>query len=657
MLDKNDIPVNESNSNLEDQEQEKISTQPEKEERADLEDQEQENIITQPETKVEADENMAQAATSVAIDEIENKIAESSENVSHESLELQDYKSFNLEELVAELALLVKEKPVQTIQSNVNKIKSAFNVKFGKLLKKEKEKFLAEGGNIVDFQYQNPLKLNYNSILYDYKIKRQEYYANQEKQLQENLEAKLEIIEELKQLIDNGDSESLYKNFKNIQQKWRDIGPIPKAKYNDTWRTYQHHVERFYDLLHLNNDFRELDFKHNLEEKQKLVSRAQELAEIDDINTAFKELQLLHKMWKEEVGPVAREVREEVWEQFSEATKQIHEKRHSFYKNLKSKFDDIVDQKLAIVTKIEAIDISKNKTRSDWQKCINELDVLRKKFFNTGQLPRGKHDDIWDRFKEATKKINAEKNKYFKEVKKEHLENLNKKKALIEQALKYKDSEEWDTAADVMKKIQAEWKTIGHVPRKYSDSLWKEFKEACNYFFDRLHKKEDQGTKEQVEVFNKKKEVFSELKEAVEENTEFIIEKIKEYIANWKSLGRVPYEMRHIEVKFNKLLDKIVENTDELNKEEIEMIKFQNLVNSYVEQKNYKKLDSEQMFVRKKIDESTREIQQLENNISFISNVSDDNPLVQNVRNQINDFKEKLSLWQAKLEYLRSLEY
>jgi hypothetical protein len=637
MLDQNNLPVNENNSNPENQEQEKI--------------------IIQQEPKQELEEQTTQSVSNEAIDEIENKIAESSESASHEALEPRDYKSFELEDLVAELTLLVKEKPVQSIQSNVNKIKSAFNVKFGKLLKKEKEKFLAEGGNIVDFQYQNPIKLNYNSILYDYKIKRQEYYSNQEKQLQENLDAKLELIEDLKQLIDNGDSESMYKNFKNIQQKWRDIGPIPKAKYNDTWRTYQHHVERFYDLLHLNNDLRELDFKHNLEEKQKLINRAQELAAMEDVNTAFKELQLLHKMWKEEIGPVAREVREEVWEQFSEATKQIHDKRHSFYKNLKSKFDDIIDEKIGIVNEIESIDITKNKSRGDWQKCINELEALRKKFFNAGQLPRGKRDDIWDRFKEATKKINAEKNKYFKEVKKEHLENLNKKKALIEQALKYKDSEEWETAADVMKKIQAEWKTIGHVPRKYSDSLWKEFKEACNHFFDRLHKKEDQGTKEQVEVFNKKKEVFSELKEAVEDNTEFTIEKIKEYIANWKNLGRVPYEMRHIEVKFNKLLDKIVENTDELNREEIEMIKFQNLVNSYLEQKNYKKLDSEQMFVRKKIDESIREIQQLENNIGFISNVSDDNPLVKNVRNQINDFKEKLSLWQAKLEYLRSLEY
>ncbi|NLP58177.1 DUF349 domain-containing protein [Lutibacter sp. B1] len=591
-----------------------------------------------------------------AIDEIESKIAESSENVDFQDEEMLDYSSFTLEDLVNELSNLVKNKPVQSIQNNVNNIKSVFNVKFGTLLRKEKEKFLEEGGNIVDFQYKNPLKTTYNSILYDFKVKRNEFFSNQENKLKENLQAKLDLIEELKDLIDNADGATMYKMFKDIQARWREIGPIPRAKYNDTWRTYHHHVERFYDLLHLNNDLRELDFKHNLEEKQKLVEKAEELAELEDVNVAFKELQVLHKLWKEEVGPVASEFREEVWERFSAATKKVHDKRHEFFKDLKSKYEKNIEKKLEVINQIKAYDTSKNHTRIDWQKSIKDIEELRNKFFSLGKVPRSKNDDVWNKFKEATKKFNTEKNQFFKDVKKQHLENLNKKKALIEKAIELKDSEDWDTATEIMKKIQADWKTIGHVPRKYSDKLWKEFKDACNHYFDRLHNKQDEGNKEELEVFNKKKALLKQLKEKVEKKNEFTLESLKEYIETWRNLGRVPYEMRHIEAKFNKLLDKIIDSSP-IDKKEVEMIKFENLVNSYLDQKNYRKLDSEQLFVRKKIDETIREIQQLENNIGFISNVSDKNPLVMNVRGHIDEYKEKLELWKAKLDYLKQLNY
>ncbi|MFD0761025.1 DUF349 domain-containing protein [Lutibacter aestuarii] len=612
----------------------------------------EDNVTKEPEPTIKE----GAGTNNKAVDEIESKIAESSENDDETAIEHKDYSKLSLEDLVAELAVLVKEHKVQSISSNVNSIKNSFNVKFGELLKKEKEKFLAEGGNVVDFQYNNPIKSTYNSILYDYKIKRNEYYAQQESKLKQNLQAKLDLIEELKHLIDNADGATMYKLFKNIQDRWREIGPIPRAKYNDTWRTYHHHVERFYDLLHLNNDLRDLDFKHNFEEKLKLVEKAEELAELDDINLAFKELQVLHKMWKEDIGPIPREHRDEVWGRFSEATKKVHDKRHDFFKELKSKFEQNIDKKLEVISEIENLDFLSNKTRSDWQKSIKEIEKLRKKFFEIGQVPRAKSDQIWSKFKQATRKFNSAKNKYFKEVKKAHLENLNAKKLLIEKAESIKDSEDWDVATDIMKKIQADWKKIGHVPQKYSDKLWRQFKDACNHYFDRLHSKQDAGNKEQLEVFNKKKELLTEIKESAESKDEITLDELKDYVNDWRELGRVPYEMRHVEVKFNKLLDKIVDSTD-IDKEEVEMIKFKNLVNGYLEQKDYRKLDSEQLFVRKKIDEIVREIQQLENNIGFISNVTEDNPLVKNVRDNINVFKEKLEIWKAKLEYLKRIDY
>ena len=601
-------------------------------------------------------ETQVEKSNDKAINEIEDKVAEISENGNHKEIEMKDYQSMSLEELVGELSKLVKENPVQSINSNVNKIKSVFNTKYGELLKAEKAKFLEAGGNSIDFKYDNPHKTAYNSILYDFKTSRTEYFKNQEKDLNDNLQTKLDLIEELKNLIDNAEGSTMYKLFKGIQERWRRIGPIPRAKYNDTWRTYHHHVERFYDLLHLSNDLRDLDFRHNLEEKLKLVERAETLAELNDVNQAFKELQELHKLWKEEVGPVAREHREEVWSRFSEATKKVHDKRHDYFRELKASYEQNIDKKLAVIAEIEAFDVSGNKTRSDWQKNIQEVEKLRDKFFKAGQVPRAKSDEIWSKFKEATRKFNSAKNRFFKDAKKEHLDNLNKKKALIEQAIALKDSEDWDMATDIMKKIQSDWKRIGHVPRKYSDKLWKEFKDACNHYFDRLHAKQDEGNKEQLEVFNKKKTVLRELKDLVDEKTEITIESLQEYVLKWRDLGRVPYEMRHIEVKFNKLLDKIIENNP-IDKVEVEMIKFQNLVNGYLEQRNFRKLDSEQLFIRKKIDETVREIQQLDNNLGFISNVSDDNPLVQNVKRQINEFKEKLEVWKTKLKYLRNLDY
>ena len=594
--------------------------------------------------------------SSNAVNEMDTKIAENSENVEHSTIEMLEYADLNLEDLVAELSKLVKENQVQNITNNVNAIKQAFHIKYGELLKVEKDKFLELGGNLVDFQFSSPIKSTYNSILYDFKIKRNEYYAGQDKQLNDNLLAKLGLIEELKHLIDNAEGATMYKKFKDIQTRWVRIGLIPRVKYNDTWRTYQHHVERFYDLLHLSNDFRDLDFKHNLEEKLKLVTRAEELAESADVNAAFKELQVLHKLWKEDFGPIAAEHRDEVWDRFSEATRKVHDKRHDFFKDMKSKFEGNVEKKLAVIAEIEALDTSKNLTRAEWQKSIKELEILRNKFSEIKQVPREKSDLIWDKYKEATRKFNVEKNNYFKLVKHEHLDNLNKKKALIEQAEAIKNSEEWESSTEIMKKIQLEWKKIGHVPQKYSDKLWKEFKDACNHYFDRFHKQQDAGSKLELDVFGKKKELLTEIKEAIESKTEITINTLKEYVKKWREMGRVPQEMKHIEVKFNKLLDKIVEE-NAIDKQSIEMIKFENLVNSYIEQKNYRKLDSEQLFVRRKMEETFKEIQQLENNIGFISNVSDDNPLVINVRNQINVYKEKLEVWKAKLDFLRQLDY
>ncbi|MDP5093409.1 MAG: DUF349 domain-containing protein, partial [Polaribacter sp.] len=463
---------------------------------------------------------------------------------------------------------------------------------------------------------------------------------------------RLQVIEELKTLIDDAEVSKMYKNFKAIQEKWNSIGGVPKSTYNDTWKTYQHHVERFYDLLHLSNDFRDLDFKHNLDEKLKIIEKAEALANEKDINFAAKQLQELHKIWKEDIGPVARDVREEVWQKFSDITKKIHDKRHEYFKEIHSKYDEMIDKKMLVIAEINALDVSKNSTHNDWQKSIDELEALRKKYFDIGKLPYAKSEEIWQKFKNATKKFNAAKNKFYKEEKSEQQENLQKKMALIELAESLKDSEDWEMATNAMKKIQSDWKKIGHVPRKFSDDIWKRFKAACNYYFNRFHQQKNAVSKEQQVVVDKKMEYLESLKT----KKKFKKEEVFEAMNEWQDLGRLPKNSKHLDSKFNKLIDTTLDNLS-LDKNEVVFLKFKNLVDSYFENNDYRKLDSEQLFVRKKIDEIVREIQQLENNLSFFSISNKNNPLVLNVKNQVNEFKEELAVWKEKLDYIKKLDY
>ncbi|MBL4745218.1 MAG: DUF349 domain-containing protein [Flavobacteriaceae bacterium] len=592
-----------------------------------------------------------------AINEIEEKVAESSELVEEtEQLEMLDYKSMELEQLVTELTDLVHGKPVLLIKNNINEIKTAFNKKFGDVLATEKERFLTEGGNEIDFHYSNPLKTTYNGLLYEYKVKRDAHYSSVEKELTTNLSSRNQVIEQLKYLIEHADGNTMYKQFRSLQDTWRTIGPVPKATYNDTWKTYHHHVERFYDLLHLNNDLRDLDFKHNLEEKLKLVTKAEELAEHSDINFAFKELQVIHKLWKEEVGPVGREQREEVWNRFSAATKKVHDKRHEHFKELRSEYELNVAKKLAVIEEINAYETTANRSRSEWQKSIKEIEALRDKFFKCGTVPRAKNEEVWQLFKDATHKFNKAKNSYYKEVKEEQLTNLKRKQALVAQANALKESDDWENTTNMMKKIQSDWKKVGHVPRKYSDKLWKEFKDACNHYFDQLHEVQDADSKEEIGFYEAKKAMLETIKKAIEDKQEITLETIDTYISTWRGLGRVPGDKKYIEGKFNKVIEAAAVSLD-LDKNAIEMLKFKNVISGYMDQKNYRKLDSEQLYVRKKIDDCMKEVQQLENNLGFFSNAKADNPLVINVRKNIEQYKSNAQIWKDKLAYLRTLSY
>ena len=589
----------------------------------------------------------------VVLKENEDKAETKTElDKSNKEVEIIAYDSLTLEELTEALENLLDTQKIQHIKSSVEAIKSAFNTKFGSLLAEKKSIFLAEGGNTIDFQYSSPVKSKYNKLLSEYKKQKDIYYSNLEKQLKDNLEKRAQVIEDLKTLIETADTKTMYKQFRDLQNIWRSIGPVPKTKYNDTWKIYHHHVERFYDLLHLSNDFRDLDFKNNLEEKLKLIEKAEFLAEMQDVNAAFKELQDLHKIWKEDIGPVAREMRDDVWNKFSAATKIIHDKRHYHFKSMKSKYAEIIDAKMLVIAEILSYDSSKNKTHNDWQKSIKDIEALRKKYFDAGKLPYSKSESIWKKFKDATKQFNQQKNKFYKQEKSTQQKNLQAKLDLIKIAESIKDSEDWETTTNTFKKIQSDWKKIGHVPRKFSDDIWNKFKTSCNYYFDRYHNQKNALSDDQKEIIAKKTAFLENLKV-----DDFSTKDTVTHLMNsWNEFGSTPRGSKAVDVKFNKFIDNVLSKLS-LDKSEIVLLKFKNIINGYLANNDTRKLDSELIFIRKKIDESVREIQQLENNLSFFSNATDDNPMVKSVHKNIDTYKKGLKIWKAKLTYLRSIEY
>ena len=609
------------------------------------------------ETPIEVTESKApKVETTKETIEADKKTSTEEEKEKVEEEPQKDYSKLSEEELITELQFLIKEKPVQEIKNQVEEIKTEFNTKFSEELEENKEKFLAEGGNIIDFYYTTPVKKEFDSTYYSYKDKRSNYYKNLTNDLKENLTNRLALIEELKSLFnEKANTSTIFKHFKNIQERWFEAGAIPRDKYNTVWNNYHHHVENFYDILHLDREFRDRDFKHNLEQKLRLIGRAEELTAEDNINKAFRELQMLHKLWKEEIGPVAKEFSDDIWEKFSAATKVIHDKRHQYLKEVEKEFEANVEVKKELINQISEITNNVKPSHQSWQNTINKVQELRDQFFESGKVPRSSNKEIWDLFKEATRNFNKKKNAFYKDQKKEQFDNLAKKLDLIKIAEENKDNEDFEVVTPLMKKIQTDWKKIGHVPRKDSDKIWKQFKAVCNHYFDRLHSQQDEANKEEFVHLDAKKELLDALSTLkLEGDTKKDITTIKARITAWKEIGKVPYNKRSIEQKFNKKLDALFGQLN-LDKKETELIKFENKLNSLTSQEDDRKLKNEEFFLGKKVGEAKDEIRQLENNLLFFKHVSDDNPLVKDVNKKINKHKEELEVWIAKLTKIRAL--
>lgn len=596
------------------------------------------------------------------LEEIDNSNAEESEDDSikekHE-IPVLDYDAMSMEALTDELEKLVNNEKVMAIKDHVEGIRKAFSDKYHHFIDEKKEEFLAQNNEEgLDFEYHFPLKNKFDGIYNAYKASKAKHFKQLQNNLEQNFAVRESLIEELKNLIDSGDTSisDMFKKVNDIRERWKNAGAIPRDKYNILWNNYHFHMERFYDIMHLDKEARDLDLKNNLEQKQLIIAKAKELLNETDVMKAFRELQLLHRVWKEEIGPVDREHREAIWNEFSEITKQMHDKREALYAEARGKETENLAIKNEIISQIIALGTEKIDSHSGWQAQIQKMEALRDAFFKAGKVPAEVTEETWANFKNAVRSFNANKNVFYKDIKHEQHENLTKKLELVEKAKSLKESTDFAATTPIMKKIQDDWKKIGHVPRKYSDSIWKDFKDACNAYFDRMHEARNAETGEEVEAFEKKKAFLEELKSfTLTGEHKADLDAIKAHIATWKTFGKVPFNRRHIEGKFNKILDALFEKLS-MSKKDTEMMRFSNRLEQLSEGDDRRALEQEQFFIRKKIDEVQSEIFQLENNIQFISSSSKgENPFIKEVQKNIERHKDDLKLWKEKLQQIRNM--
>jgi len=566
----------------------------------------------------------------------------------------ESFESLSLEDLVNKFESLLENENSQNVRNNINKIKNSFNAAFAILIAEKKDAFLADGGNVIDFNFTSPLKKRFNDLSKSFRERQQSFQKNRAQQLNQNLEIRLQIIEEIKGLINvEGDINSSYNTFKSLQERWRNTGQIPSTENNNTWNNYRHHVEIFYGFLHLNRDLRDLDYKHNLKQKQKIIQSTEELATETDLNRAFRELQALHKIWKEELGPVAKEFKDELWERFSAATKVINDKRQDYYGQLEETFNDNLVIKNDIIDKIKAISEKTSLVHKEWQANIKEIEALRDAFFKAGKVPSKQNEKTWTAFKDAVRIFNKNKNTYYKTLKKDQSENYRKKLELVEIAEQNKDSLDLETTLALMKDIQNRWKSIGHIPRKDSDKLWKRFRGACNLFFDRYHEQKNNGSEEEIKSFEDKTSLLETLNSFIpSEDKDTNLDSLNQFSSQWKKIGNVTKSKRFIDGKFFKSLDGFYSKIG-LDKEALENLKYSLKLETI--SKDPSLFNNEVIFIRKKIDEIKSEINQLENNLQFFSNVDDDNPLVKEVHKNISKHKEALKVWELKYSKIKKL--
>lgn len=552
-----------------------------------------------------------------------------------------------LEEVVQRLKE-INEKNDLTDKQEIDSLKQTFY----KLQKAKSEAarkaFIDEGGKAEDFTPETePAEEEFKAVMNAIKEKRNALAAAQEQEKEENLTKKLGILERMKFLTESQeDTNKIYDEFKKLQQEWNEIGQIPVAKVNELWKTYQLYTEKFYDMVKLNNEFREYDFKKNLEQKTRLCEAAEKLAEEPDVISAFHQLQKLHQEFRA-IGPVAKDLREEIWSRFKAASTVVNKRHQQHFEELKEKEQNNLDQKTVICEIVESMEYDTFKTFADWEDKTQEILALQAKWKTIGYAPQKMNVKIFERFRAACDEFFKRKAAFFKSVKESMAENLEKKKALCEKAEALKDSTDWKETAEILTKLQKEWKNIGPVAKKHSDAVWKRFIGACDYFFAQKNKATSSQRSVEFENMAKKEEIIKQLAalDASGTTDETTSEQTRALMKEWNSIGHVPFkEKDRLYNEFHGLIDKLFDKLN-ISASEKKLSNFKSGLN-----KGDNLYRDREKLVRT-YEGLKNDIQTYENNLGFLSSASKKgNTLVTEITRKIERLKGEMELVLKKIQ-------
>jgi hypothetical protein len=572
-------------------------------------------------------------------------------------LEQTSYEHQSLENLVGELQRLIKNAPIQRIGQHIIAIKSSFDTQFNTQLESERESFLEQGNPETDFEFNPLIKRQFDALYQEYREKKAQYRKDFERLLQDNLKRKQEIIEGIKALLEAEENiNTTFQTFKQLQSDWRSVGMVPKTYTEDLWANYHHHVERFYDFLDLNRELRDLDFKHNYEEKLKIIERTEALLHEQDFKKAYAELQELHRIWKEELGPVSKEVRQEVWERFSSATKQMHDKKQQILELEDREREVNLTKKQEVLSRFQetvSATISSQKELKDQEKTVEEL---KNSFYALGPVPKKDQKLLSKQLRELFRQFNQSKNAFYKEQKKVYQENLTKKRALIEQAESLKERTDFKVVTPLIKELQHEWKQTGHVPRKYSEPLWEAFRGACNAYFERL---KSQKNNSRVQFSEQRKQLSS----LIETAESFTPSKNKD--ANFQQLYKLKDAMNKqlgssaspLAQKAEKAMQKALKAADFNEESFVAEMSAQRIEQLKETSSGLNEVQSTRAEVKKQIDRLTDEIRLLETNLEFFSSSSSANTLLDDAKAKLEQKISDKEQWKAKLKELNVIKH
>ena len=515
----------------------------------------------------------------------------------------------------------------------------------------EHKAYLENGGDPDKYQIRpDDIEESFKAEMGIIREKRAKLFKEQEEEKQANLQRKLDIIEKIKAMVTSPeDANKAYQEFKTLQTEWKDIKNVPADKANELWRNYQHYVEQYYDLLKLNSEAREYDFKKNLEMKTRLCEAAEKLAEESDVISAFHQLQNLHQEYRE-IGPVSKDLREEIWNRFKAASTVINKRHQQHFEQLRAKEEDNLARKTVLCEKVEAIAAEENKGSADWERHTNEIIAVQAEWKTIGFAPQKMNVKIFERFRAACDDFFAKKAEYFKNLKEGFKQNAEKKRALIEKAKALQDSTEWRSTSDKLIALQKEWKTIGAVPKKLGDQLWEEFLGACNHFFEARNAAGAGQRSEEYANLEKKRSIIEQIKTLAENAGDDIQVQVQKLVEEYNAVGHVPYkEKDKLYEEYHAVLDRLYKDLN-ISVAKRRLSKFKDNLKQVAE-RGGNALDNERTRLLRQYDAIKQEVQTYENNIGFLSISSKKgSSLIEEMNRKVQKLKDELNLVREKIK-------